>query len=88
MKFKLFGKPKCPACRKAKRAIKKAGYEIEEHDAEYHGELHDGWKDNHDNSIDFKAALAMDGQLALPVIFVDEGEGWNQISVEEVLKCV
>ena len=87
MKFKVFTKDGCGACRRVKRAITRAGYEYEEHNAEYHGELHDGWKDKLENSIDFKAELARSGQLELPVVFVDNGHGWKPITVEEALKC-
>ena len=68
MIIKVYSKKGCEKCDSAKKNIKLMGFEFEEHSALYHGELHNGWKEN--NSVDFKSLSVMtEGQL--PIIDID-----------------
>ncbi len=68
MIIKVYSKENCDKCKSAKEKLDRMGLEFEEHSAEYHGELNDGWRDN--GSVGFKAeSVKLEGQL--PVIEID-----------------
>jgi len=89
MVYKLFGKPSCPRCTKAKRAILSAGHEVEYHDAKAHDEPQPGWRARESDFIEYKAALCRSETLDLPVILVETEEAgvWRPVEYEEALKC-
>jgi len=69
MIIKVYSKKGCEKCDSAKKNIKLMGFEYEEHSALYHGEFHDGWKE--DDSVDFKVlSVCIEGQL--PIIKIDK----------------
>jgi glutaredoxin len=67
MTIDIYGKPGCGKCEAAKEKLRLLGIPYREHDIEYHGALHDGWRD--DGSVDALAAYSdMDD---LPILRVD-----------------